>query len=60
MNDTIAALDAIAGQRTAEARGAEPRVNQYLPDSPEAVGIALERLIPFYRKYLQENPRTHA
>lgn len=34
--DPIATLDAIAEQRTAEARGGEPRVNQYLPASPEA------------------------
>ena len=31
----IAALDAVAKQRTAEARGAEPRVDVALPDSPE-------------------------
>ncbi|MGA5319130.1 alpha/beta hydrolase [Streptomyces seoulensis] len=34
--DPIATLDAIAEQRTAEARGGKPRVNQYLPASPEA------------------------
>ncbi|MEW2168159.1 alpha/beta hydrolase [Streptomyces sp. NPDC007084] len=31
----ITTLDAIAKQRTAEARGAEPRVDSSLPDSPE-------------------------
>ncbi|MFG2452796.1 alpha/beta hydrolase [Streptomyces sp. NPDC048512] len=34
--DPIGALDAAAEQRTAEARGAEPNVTQYLPASPEA------------------------
>lgn len=34
--DPIGALDAIAEQRTAEARGGEPKVTQYLPASPEA------------------------
>lgn len=34
--DPLAALDAIAEQRTAEARGAEPRIDQYLPADPAA------------------------
>ncbi|WP_443056315.1 alpha/beta hydrolase [Streptomyces sp. IBSBF 3136] len=34
--DPIGVLDAVAEQRTAEARGAEQRVTQYLPASPEA------------------------
>lgn len=41
--DPIAALDAIAVQRTAEARGAELRINQFLPADPKAAkeqGIA--------------------
>lgn len=38
--DPIATLDAIAQQRTAEARGEERQVNQYLPPSPE---VAKER-----------------
>lgn len=34
--DPLATLDAIAEQRTAEARGAAPRVNQFLPADPAA------------------------
>lgn len=34
--DPLGALDAMAAQRTAEARGGEPQVNELLPASPEA------------------------
>ncbi|MEV8453886.1 alpha/beta hydrolase [Streptomyces sp. NPDC052095] len=36
--DPIAALDAMAGQRTAEARGEELRVDQFLPADPRTAG----------------------
>ncbi|WP_018565727.1 alpha/beta hydrolase [Streptomyces sp. PsTaAH-124] len=66
--DPIAVLDAIAEQRTAEARGAEPRVNQYLPDSPEAAEaqglteLDLVEAIDYYRTDRGQAPggRTEA
>jgi fermentation-respiration switch protein FrsA (DUF1100 family) len=38
--DPIGALEAVARQRTAEARGAEVRVDNFLPPSPEAAQAA--------------------
>ncbi|MEU3708518.1 alpha/beta hydrolase [Streptomyces catenulae] len=53
--DPLATLDAVAAQRTAEARGAEPRVDPYLPPSPEAAEeqglteLDLTEAVDYYR-----------
>ncbi|WDT88436.1 alpha/beta hydrolase [Streptomyces sp. SCSIO-PteL053] len=66
--DPIAALDAIAEQRTAEARGAEPRIDQYLPADPVAAEeqgvteIDLAEATDYYRTDRGQQPggRTEA
>ncbi|MFD5424971.1 alpha/beta hydrolase [Streptomyces sp. NPDC127084] len=60
--DPIGALDAVAEQRTAEARGEERRVTQYLPASPEVAKeqglteLDLSEATAYYRTERGEKP----
>ncbi|MEU2955778.1 alpha/beta hydrolase [Streptomyces xanthochromogenes] len=66
--DPLAALDAIAEQRTAEARGAQPRIDQYLPADPATAAeqglteIDLTEATDYYRTDRGQKPggRTEA
>jgi len=58
--DPIAVLEAIGKQRTAEARGAEPLINNWIPNSPEerdAVGITKDNVDVFQAVEYYRTPR---
>ncbi|WP_213015028.1 MULTISPECIES: alpha/beta hydrolase [unclassified Rhodococcus (in: high G+C Gram-positive bacteria)] len=60
--DPVAALEQMAAQRTAEARGGEAKVNNYLPDSPDdaeksgATEVDLYEATLYYRTPRGEQP----
>lgn len=60
----IETLEAIGRQRTAEARGAEPLITTYIPDSPEEreqVGVSdvdIVNAVDYYRTSRGQNPNS--
>lgn len=58
--DPIAVLESIGKQRTAEARGAEPLINNWIPNSPEerdAAGITADNVDVFQAVDYYRTPR---
>ncbi|NED37143.1 alpha/beta hydrolase [Streptomyces sp. SID8499] len=60
----VATLEAVGKQRTAEARGAEPRLTTYIPDSPEErekagiTDVDIVNAVEYYRTPRGQHPNS--